>query len=604
MKIALVSPYDYAYPGGVMAHITHLGQHLMKAGHHVNVIAPLSGTPSVLDTELIRLGRSVPVPSGGTTARISLSVWLEPRIKRMLREENFDVIHLHEPLTPMLPLFVLQESHSVNVGTFHAFNGSGHIYWVGKHILNRWFNKLDGRIAVSNPALSYVSRHFPGDYRVIPNGIEVSRFETPAPPLEEYQDGKLNILFVGRLEKRKGLKYLLGAFSKLKWRYPDTRLIVVGPGNAEKEAFRFIAERHIEDVVFTGSVSHQDLPRYYQTADIYCSPATGKESFRHRSAGGHGRGQAHRRHKYRGVLLGDDGRQGGLDGAAQGRRGAGGGPGDADGGPGPAGGDGWPWEADGGAVRLGGGDDPHCGVLRVPDGRARRFSGLHQRPGATRRERRHVASMASWQDLRVRARVFSTRYLENPLAVALAKVGLSPNKVTFLGLIISGATAYWLSTGDFLVGGILLLVAAVMDMADGALARRFGQASPRGALLDSTIDRVAEAVVFLGLLVFYVDPVSVPEVVLINVALVGSFMVSYLRARGEGLGVDCKVGIMTRPERVLVLAAGLLLDQVISCPVGHSCSCIIHGSAPLLAHPPGAGRGVERSSCPCIKTFL
>ncbi len=172
--------------------------------------------------------------------------------------------------------------------------------------------------------------------------------------------------------------------------------------------------------------------------------------------------------------------------------------------------------------------------------------------------------MSSWQDLRVRARLISTRYLENPLAVALAKIGLSPNKVTFLGLIISCATAWWLSTGDFLVGGILLLVAAVMDMADGALARRFGTASPRGALLDSAIDRLAEAVVFLGLLVYYVDPLSIPEVLLINAALVGSFMVSYLRARGEGLGVDCKVGIMTRPERVLVLAAGLLLDQVLA----------------------------------------
>ena len=84
---------------------------------------------------------------------------------------------------------------------------------------------------------------------------------------------------MGRLEKRKGLRYLLGAFSKLKWRYPNIRLVVVGPGNIEKEAFRVIAERHIEDVVFTGPVSHQDLPRYYQTADIYCSPATGKESF-------------------------------------------------------------------------------------------------------------------------------------------------------------------------------------------------------------------------------------------------------------------------------------------------------------------------------------
>ena len=172
--------------------------------------------------------------------------------------------------------------------------------------------------------------------------------------------------------------------------------------------------------------------------------------------------------------------------------------------------------------------------------------------------------MSSWQDLRVRARVLSTRYLENPLAVAMSKVGLSPNKVTFLGLIISGAAAWQLSEGEFLAGGLLLLLAALMDMADGALARRFGTASPRGALLDSAIDRVAEAVVFLGLLVYYVDPLSIPEVVLINLALVGSFMVSYLRARGEGLGVDCKVGIMTRPERVLVLAAGLLLNQVLA----------------------------------------
>ena len=279
MKIGLVSPYDYAYPGGVMAHIYHLGQHLIKAGHEIKVIAPLSSPPAILDKGFIRLGRSVPVPTGGSTARISLSVWLEPRIKRLLKEESFDVIHLHEPLAPILPLFILHLSQSVNVGTFHAFHGSGRVYWLSKYLLRRSQDKLDGRIAVSSPALSFVSRHFPGEYRVIPNGIEFNRFSTPARPLPEFQDGKLNILFVGRLEKRKGLKYLLGAYGKLKWRYPNTRLIVVGPGNPEPEAYRFIAERNIEDVVFVGSVSYEDLPRYYQAADIYCSPATGKESF-------------------------------------------------------------------------------------------------------------------------------------------------------------------------------------------------------------------------------------------------------------------------------------------------------------------------------------
>lgn len=279
MKIGLVSPYDYAYPGGVMAHIFHLSQHLIKAGHEIKVIAPLSSPPAIMDKGFIRLGRSVPVPTGGSTARISLSVWLEPRIKQLLKEESFDVIHLHEPLAPIIPLFILQLSQAVNVGTFHAFHGSGRTYWLTKYILRRWHNKLDGRIAVSKPALGFVSRHFPGDYRVIPNGIEFNRFSTPARPLREFQDDKLNILFVGRLEKRKGLRYLLGAYSKLKWNHPNTRLIVVGPGNPEPEAYRFIAERNIEDVVFVGGVSYEDLPRYYQAADIFCSPATGKESF-------------------------------------------------------------------------------------------------------------------------------------------------------------------------------------------------------------------------------------------------------------------------------------------------------------------------------------
>jgi phosphatidylinositol alpha-mannosyltransferase len=196
-----------------------------------------------------------------------------------LEEESFDVIHLHEPLAPVLPLSILHVSQSVNVGTFHAYHGSGRIYWLSKYLLRNSFSKLDGRIAVSGPALSFVRRAFPGDYRVIPNGIEVARFSTVAPPLEELQDGKTNILFVGRLEKRTGLKYLLGAYSKLKWSHPNTRLLVVGPGNPEPEAYRFIAERSIEDVVFLGPVSYQDLPRYFQVADIFCSPATGKESF-------------------------------------------------------------------------------------------------------------------------------------------------------------------------------------------------------------------------------------------------------------------------------------------------------------------------------------
>lgn len=170
--------------------------------------------------------------------------------------------------------------------------------------------------------------------------------------------------------------------------------------------------------------------------------------------------------------------------------------------------------------------------------------------------------MPTWQDYRTRARRVSTRYLEEPMARVLKSVGLTPNRVTVLGLLISAGCAYLLSQGMFIAGGGVLILAGLMDMVDGALARQSGTASPRGALMDSVIDRVAEAVVFLGLLVFYLEPASAAEIVLINVSLVGSFMVSYLRARGEGLGVDCRVGVMTRPERVVALAIGLLTGQV------------------------------------------
>ena len=280
MKIALVSPYDFTWPGGVTAHISQLSHQLITMGHQVKILAPFSpARADGLDQNFVPLGRTVPIPSGGSIARISLSAWLYRRVRNLLRRENFDVIHLHEPLAPYLPLAVLQCSKSVNIGTFHAFHGSTRWYRLSSPVLNHWFKRLDGHIAVSPAAQSHVGRFFPADYSLIPNGIDLSVFGAEVPPLPEFLDGKVNILFVGRLEKRKGLRYLLEAYSRLKWDFPDTRLIVVGPGNPDKYCYRILAERNLQDVVFAGVVPHQLLPRYYRTADIFCSPATGKESF-------------------------------------------------------------------------------------------------------------------------------------------------------------------------------------------------------------------------------------------------------------------------------------------------------------------------------------
>ena len=280
MKLALVSPYDFAIPGGVNAHIEHLAREYVRLGHAVWILAPSSQPVTPLEgTSFARLGMPVPVPSGGSVARVSVSLWLFRKLRALLAREEFDVIHIHEPLTPLLPWLVLQASRTVNIGTFHAFHGRSNVYPLARRPLRRWFNRLHGRIAVSPAAEGFVQRHFQADYRIIPNGIDVDDFARPRPPIPELDDGMVNILFVGRLEKRKGLKYLLKAYCRLKWEHPEVRLVVVGPGAPDRDSHRVLAEHAVQDVVFAGGVSRSELPRYYQSAHVFCSPATGKESF-------------------------------------------------------------------------------------------------------------------------------------------------------------------------------------------------------------------------------------------------------------------------------------------------------------------------------------
>ena len=322
LKIGLVSPYDYAVHGGVNDHIKALGGEFRRRGHDVRVVAPCTAPEGIEDPDFIPMGRAVPVPSGGSIARISLSIWLRRRIKRLLQQESFDIVHLHEPIAGFVTLNMLRESYSTGaayVGTFHTNRGTPFYRMGGTRLARRYVRRLHGRIAVSPAALSFISGPLPGEYRIIPNGIDVNGF-TSAEPLPGLMDGKTNILFLGRLEKRKGLKYLLSAFSKLKWDWPDLRLIVVGGGKPDDDSYRILSERNLTDVVFTGTVSDEGPGTLLSFGRHILLPGDRQGELRHRAARGHGGRQAGGRQRHRGLLIRGDPRKRGTARGAQERR--------------------------------------------------------------------------------------------------------------------------------------------------------------------------------------------------------------------------------------------------------------------------------------------
>ncbi len=283
MKIALVSPYDFAYPGGVANHISSLERRFTRMGHEVKVIAPASRPIPDFGDRFILIGKPRSIPSSESVIRIPISLRLGPTIKEVLARENFDIIHLHEPFMPMLCSAVLRFSNTANVGTFHACQGSPGYNWgkpISTWMIRRRLHKLHGRIAVSEPAMNFAKKNISGEYQIIPNGIDLEQFSPDVSPMEEFCDGKQNILFLGRLEFRKGLNYLLNAYLLLKREIPNSRLIVVGPGTRLRKRYeKWVRQHRLEDVVFVGYAPYEDIPRYYKTADVFCAPATSRESF-------------------------------------------------------------------------------------------------------------------------------------------------------------------------------------------------------------------------------------------------------------------------------------------------------------------------------------
>ena len=290
MKIGLVSPYDWSYPGGVQDHILHLATELRTRGHSVRILTPATG-PRARQVEygVYKLGWAAPLHVNGSVARVSVTPDLRGHIRSVLLREQFDVLHLHEPFASALSISLLhlaQQTSALHVGTFHAWARHGltsppeWAYTTAGAFLGRYFRRLQGRIAVSPASAEFVSRFFPAEYRIIPNGVDTVRFNPDVAPLPQFadtSDGMFTVLYHGRIEQRKGLKYLLRAIPLIREHFPNTRFLIGSDGPLRVGFERLVQEAGWPNVFFLGRIPSETLPSLYTSAQVYCAPSTGGE---------------------------------------------------------------------------------------------------------------------------------------------------------------------------------------------------------------------------------------------------------------------------------------------------------------------------------------
>lgn len=279
MRIIQVSPYSWDAPGGVQIHIRQLTKHLRERGHEVLVLAP-GDVPGVREHVHI-VGRTFTTFSNGSVAKISISPRTLTTLTREMRAFAPDVVHVHEPFCPGISLTAVWSAPAPVVGTFHSYfereTMEGRLYTAVAPLLRPIWHRVHHRVAVSEAARhSAKGRLGAGDVQILPNGVEVERFATASPATDLPPGRKL--LFVGRLEARKGLPFAMRAFTQLADRYPDLRLVVVGDG-PERTAVSTVPAALRSRVHMLGKVSYEALPTYHRAADIFIAPATGAESF-------------------------------------------------------------------------------------------------------------------------------------------------------------------------------------------------------------------------------------------------------------------------------------------------------------------------------------
>jgi phosphatidyl-myo-inositol alpha-mannosyltransferase len=278
VRVGLVCPYSLDVPGGVQFHVRDLAERLLELGHEVSVLAPADDETPVPDY-VESAGRTVAVPYNGSVARVAFGPVTATRVRRWLAEGHFDVLHLHEPVTPSLSLLALWAARGPIVATFHSANLRSRAMQAAYPLLRPSLEKISARIAVSEDARRTLVDHLGGDAVLVPNGVYVDRF-AHAPPQPRWQGtpSAPTIAFVGRLdEPRKGLPVLVEAVPQVLAEVPGARFLVAGRGDAD--AARERLGRHAASVELLGPVTEEDKAGLLRSSTVYVAPHTGGESF-------------------------------------------------------------------------------------------------------------------------------------------------------------------------------------------------------------------------------------------------------------------------------------------------------------------------------------
>lgn len=276
MRIGLVCPYDWDAPGGVQVHVRDLALEFMRMGHEVQVLAP-SEDGRAHPAWFTSGGPSRAVAYNGSVARLAFGLGPTRRVREWIRANNFDVLHVHEPLAPSLSALAVWAATGPIVGTFHSSMERSRMLTAGNALAQTVLEKVRGRIAVSEFARRTFEVLGGGSAILIPNGVDCSAFRdrTPMPGYPRPH----SMLFLGRInEPRKGLHVLLEALPKVIAAVPDATLLVAGPGD-QQEALEHLDPAFHDHVEFIGYVETEDKPSVLRSATVYVAPNTGGESF-------------------------------------------------------------------------------------------------------------------------------------------------------------------------------------------------------------------------------------------------------------------------------------------------------------------------------------